>query len=518
MSTITFDANGRWACSFKAADFPQDLDQYDPIPVSGVFFHNTNNSVGECGANQSGIYASCNHEAGEGDRAFRFAIGDGGNRNASPLRIVFPEPYHPEIWIRIYVSWEEGWRWEGLNYQKLIPIFTRNHAMYQVLGVNWSNRIDISFVRTNPNDNVNPYAGEWVKGDGGGWRFMYGPPPSGESNAYSDGSWHCIEMYAKMNSVLGVYDGKAAIWVDGQLIVKEETVLWDQGTETDLEGFYRIALALNQAYAGNENGPLGRGCSYTYFDDIVIYNQTPPNVDAHGNPFIGPLDYTQINPTAALTSAILVQTALYTATGTTTRNDANDAISIVQTKLEAEGSYENAIDTSGNSTWATWESVEYNLNLGGNTLYIRVVDVESNESELTRTILYDAEEPVYPEDFGLSSTGEEPFQYFSPQGVGNISAPITLNMTGGDVTSESQTMYLTAGQNYNNVQITAEGEDEGTTWEFSYDGDLWEETLTYPEGVAPGVHTVFYRVTCLNDGTITTNLTSAKVRLSATAA
>lgn len=123
----------------------------------------------------------------------------------------------------------------------------------------------------------------------------------------------------------------------------------------------------------------------------------------------------------------------------------------------------------------------------------------------------------YPDHLGLSSTHTDPYSYFSPQGAGNISAPIILNMTGGEVTSATQTMYLTTDKTYNNVQISAVDADIGATWEFSENGSTWHENLNLGT-VSGGVKTIYYRVTCLNDGTITTNLTSAKVRLSATAA
>ena len=281
-SAISFDENGRWDCSFRASDFPVDLNQTDSIPIPGVFFYSSTWTTEACGDNQSGIYAYCNNEDGEGDRAFRYAVGDGINNNSTPLTIIMPAPYHPEIWIRFYIKWEEGFRWEYLTYQKIISFFT-NGTMYKPMEMQWENAMN-SYARILVNGSSTT-----IKGPGGGWRFMYGAPNPGENHPYSDGAWHVIEHYAKMNSAIGVYDGAQSIWVDGDLIVKETAVRWDGGDEKDLDGFRRFSLALNQRTPGNASGPLGRSCSYTYYDDIVIYNQTPPNVDAHGNPFIGPL-------------------------------------------------------------------------------------------------------------------------------------------------------------------------------------------------------------------------------------
>jgi hypothetical protein len=287
-STISFDKNGRWACPFKASDFPDDICQsgnpgyYEATPMAGVFFYQGDWVTNACGSlsMRSCIRAGDNHEAGEGDRAFRFAIGDGTNRNTSPL--VIRIPLSPEVWMRFYIKWEEGWRWNSLTYQKVLLFHTYLDRMYQAMPFQWGNRIELT-----PKINNST---EWVKGENHGWDFMYGTNKApGESRAYSDGSWHSVEVYAKMNSAIGVFDGAAAIWVDGSLAVKETAVRWDAGYETDLDGFQRLTLALNQSEPGNASGPLNRACAYTYYDDIVIYNQTPPNVDAHGNPFIGPL-------------------------------------------------------------------------------------------------------------------------------------------------------------------------------------------------------------------------------------
>jgi hypothetical protein len=99
--------------------------------------------------------------------------------------------------------------------------------------------------------------------------------------ATSDGLWHCYEFYIKMDT--DQTDGVGRIWIDGTLRAENIAVNFSGGDAASQPGWTRTLIGSNQSTPDN-----GRVMAVD-FDDMVIYSSTPPNVDADGNPFIGPI-------------------------------------------------------------------------------------------------------------------------------------------------------------------------------------------------------------------------------------
>lgn len=94
------------------------------------------------------------------------------------------------------------------------------------------------------------------------------------------------------------YDGIAKLWIDGEFKHQETGIDFTQGRTAALDGWARFAIGENQACPNNTNRSIGYHIAYQDWDDILIYNQTPPNRDAEGNLFIGPIVSTQEDSTS----------------------------------------------------------------------------------------------------------------------------------------------------------------------------------------------------------------------------
>ncbi|MCJ8503005.1 polysaccharide lyase [Desulfatitalea alkaliphila] len=209
------------------------------------------------------IESAGNNPIGDG-RGARFWKGSGGdNRNSGTIVAEFPTP-QKELWVRWYERYEAGFR--------------------------WGNSIDVKSLYFKAN-NSNPYVGYqysnyrfyWGGSGGGptfpvavgnGWRYVY---PTGTS----DGTWHCFEVYMKMDT--DGTDGEGKIWIDGVLVEEYSGFSWSSGSNHP--GWDRFEFLSNQKDPG-----LSRPY-YVDFDDLAVYNTTPSNRDANGNPFIGPIGW-----------------------------------------------------------------------------------------------------------------------------------------------------------------------------------------------------------------------------------
>lgn len=246
------------------------------------------------------ITTDANHAAGGGGKGLRHYQGDGANTEGAGIRLFFAEQ-QPELWIRFYIKWQAGFKWGSLTYDKLLRLHTPANTDYPVnftYGahaipvLSWADRLDIA--------GANLAGNEWFKATNSGWATLFGPEGERrESNLNpSDGRWVCLELYLKMNSNVGVYDGIAKLWIDGVLHHQETAIDFTQGHAAALKGWARFAIGENQSRPDNANGPIGYHIAYQDWDDLVIYNRNPPNTDANGNPFIGPIGWNGDAPVA----------------------------------------------------------------------------------------------------------------------------------------------------------------------------------------------------------------------------
>jgi len=89
------------------------------------------------------------------------------------------------------------------------------------------------------------------------------------------GEWHAIEMYVKY--IAAPNSGIFRVWQDGKLIF-EDTLTYTMKTKDSVSDFIYFYTYWNG------NAPKTQSC---YIDDVVITSDTPNNVDAKGNRYIG---------------------------------------------------------------------------------------------------------------------------------------------------------------------------------------------------------------------------------------
>jgi hypothetical protein len=224
-----------------------------------------NNTNPSCGGLQAVLYANtswhsqitpdANNPAGGGGNGWRMWLGDGTNTNSSVYGYYFNTP-QKEIWSRFYVRYEPGFSWSGNApyYHKIVYLYTSVGANG---GFEWGHEGGSGRVNSwSNNDSKVPTSSSNI------WNAMF---PTGKS----DGSWHCWEFHAKMDT--NSANGVAELWIDGVKQVSSYNVNWSGGNATvRSQGWTIMGLSVNQLSPANAGG-IGNP-AYVDYDDIVINN------------------------------------------------------------------------------------------------------------------------------------------------------------------------------------------------------------------------------------------------------
>lgn len=232
-----------WSTTY---DCPDWLQYSDHLSCDGLEKYGS----WTCNGKYEQITVDANFPAGGGGKGQRHWQGDGDNVNSGGIRFVFNSP-QSELWIRWYMRYEAGYKWEYLNYDKLLYIGSTGEP--DVIP-EWysSDKFDIYAQDTGgryPCSNC-------------GWLTTMG----GE---VSDGKWHCFEIHIKMDT--NGSNGISEAWIDGKKILSNHNV--DFGA---VSGWTKVLIGSNQAKPDN-----GR-CMAVDFDDIAVSNTE----------YIGPLPCT----------------------------------------------------------------------------------------------------------------------------------------------------------------------------------------------------------------------------------
>ena len=260
-AAIVFDANGSWRTTFDCDDWVH--------PNSGTCDDLSLTGGGGNTTEKTRITVAANNPTGAGGKGIRFWVADGSNQQSAPIYIRFPEPQQ-EVWFRWYERWESGAQWQGgaPSYTKAFYVRTQTGGVSFYLGYAFGSGYTI--YNQGGGGPPNPQTTDNI------WQLLHGGP-------VSDGSWHAFEVQLKMDT--GSNDGIGRLWINGELIAEETGVSWSGGNSIAIEGFDHLMFKSNQATPTNDREV------YIDYDDIVVYNQTPPNADAQGNPFIGPIGW-----------------------------------------------------------------------------------------------------------------------------------------------------------------------------------------------------------------------------------
>ena len=268
---IRFDQNGRWETTFDCPEWNHpDRGWYDPCPnESGL-----QSRGGTVDGKRTKITSDANYPQGGGGRGARFWTGSGdANRQSAHMRVTF-DTRQPELWVSYYFRYEQGFQWvygAGAGTKEIYWDVNMSGG-----GADAYTGIMDTTVRT-VNQGGARIDGRLVYPSSGGslgWDHIY-------SGGVSDGSWHSMEVYMLIESGDGRFDGAGRIWVNGELVAEQTNMNWGGNSGASGHGWTHFEFLSNQKDPG-----LSRAY-YADVDDMVIYNRTPPNTDAHGNPFIG---------------------------------------------------------------------------------------------------------------------------------------------------------------------------------------------------------------------------------------
>ncbi len=222
----------------------------------------------------------------EGMGGARFWKYDGHNHDSGVVRVEFDDGPHEKLWIRWYLRYEKGFKWSTSFGSKLIR-FSPGTTVAPLMHWYYSLVYSSHTAATVTNSQLDRF-------DTGGWIDNFA-----DANGYSHGEFVCVELYLKMDTEgdgpfsdpIIPYNGIAKIWINGEFIGEKTNLSFSGGDPEIREGWTHFQFSDNQSGVDNENGPIGVNYAYEDWDDMVIYNKTPSNIDNHGNPFIGPSDW-----------------------------------------------------------------------------------------------------------------------------------------------------------------------------------------------------------------------------------
>lgn len=274
-----FDANGFWstslsypqACSHRGAGVTDCADvENDGIDWN---FDPTQSVAG----NYTSVTAAANNAEGGGNFGIRFWIGDGDDINSGNLRVITPSN-EPEMWFRWYQRYETGFAWSGgggPQYDKYW--FIRNSTVisqqgYRLIPGIEAGNIGIAGFNTVPRLNTSV-----------GWGDTFARGTGGTSN----GKFQMIEVYAKMNSAIGVSDGILRIWINGKFEGELTGLSMSDGSSNPGNA---VAGLKRFDFISNQYNPANGGPAACDFDDIAFAKTATGRTDSGGRPWIGPVN------------------------------------------------------------------------------------------------------------------------------------------------------------------------------------------------------------------------------------
>lgn len=268
ISAITF-TNGKWETTF---DCPEWTTYAQPLTCDGI---EPSGAWTTTDGSYEQIVSAANNSSGGGGRGQRHFIGDGVANNSGGTTVIFPTPQQ-EFWVRFYMRIEEGAYWSEITTMKLLYIYNSGTAT-QVIPVFYGfDEMQLNTQGTGTDTNQ-------LTTTTTGWDVING-------GRYGDGQWHCYEFYLKVDSngesgSIGDANGIGRIWIDGVLQENNTNVNFSWGDSAAKQGWTYFKVGSN-----GKTSATGRDTAYDY-DDMIVYNTTPPSVDAEGNPFIGPISF-----------------------------------------------------------------------------------------------------------------------------------------------------------------------------------------------------------------------------------
>lgn len=223
-----------WSTTF---DCPEWGQYSDPLDCNGL----KKRGAWTCNGKYEKIIAKANFLGGGGGKGQRHCKGDGSNVNSGGLALEFNSPQR-ELWIRWYMRYELGFKWDKLHYDKILYIHTKRKHVAAIVEWYCSNAFDI----------VAQAAGGRYPCKKCGWMSVM-------RGRESDGRWHFYEVHIKIDT--NGRNGVAEAWIDGKKILSKNMIIFG-----GQKGWTWILIGSNQSSPNN-----GR-CMAVDFDDIAISN------------------------------------------------------------------------------------------------------------------------------------------------------------------------------------------------------------------------------------------------------
>lgn len=206
------------------------------------------------------------------------------------LGIKLPSEGYEEIYARFYIKFQSDWKWDtsASPQQKFFrivhydgsgspfvffqegnsrPLSTIFLAKWNGGASNTAAVVNYRYENTYYPDKANPYhvkENTYYLGTGN-------YAGTGEDSAMiGDGGWHYWEFYLKINSGVGVPDGKMKLWIDGELISEVNDLAWgDVGAQVSPRRLWNYVMIGGNNY--NHYAPQSQAPEQWYaVDDLVI--------------------------------------------------------------------------------------------------------------------------------------------------------------------------------------------------------------------------------------------------------
>ena len=314
--------NGKWSTTFNYGPCTQRGFGGGPdcATVSGLFSPDGiyfNWGAVSVNGKYTEVTSGANNPSGAGGNGYRSWVGDGSNINTGTTKVEFPG-YQKEVWVRWYERYQAGFKWSSLVYSKELYFNSGTPSVSAIVAF---------------------HGGGYTVGAQGtpdayqvdsnyGWNSIMG-------GSVSDGKFHCYEVHLKMDT--NGTDGIGRIWIDGVLRAENTHVNWSNNLSASKSGWREFEIKSNQS------SPVNGQVVYVDFDDIVVYNTTPPNRDASGKAFIGPLGSTGGGTTPTDTTPPSVPSPTATAVSSSQINlswtASTDSVGVTGYKIYRNGTY-----------------------------------------------------------------------------------------------------------------------------------------------------------------------------------
>lgn len=393
-------SNFPWSTTFNYAECTQRgaLGQTDCATVQNDGLTWNWGANGVYGLYYAQVNSAANNPSGGGGNGFRGWNGDGDNSQSAPVAAVFSNP-QPELWIRHYIRFQEGFNWSTQHYDKWLYIRTRpypeNHSN-QNLTITGSGSGTFYVVSSAPVPASNMY-GTLT------WNSLMGGP-------YSNGEWICAETYLKMDT--DGTNGKVKLWINGTLVMSRDNVNFSGGDTVSRQGWQWFDFENNQNAVANAVGPIGANIAYVDYDDFAVYNTPPPNTDAAGNPFIGPIGWGSPPDTAAPTCTTFATAPTSQSLTVPITWDCTDNNKVTGWYLS------ESPNAPGSTGWLSQKPTSFTVGgTGTRTIYAWVRDAADNRSagRSSTTVVTEDQAPPSPGSTKMGISGKT---RFSPVGLG----------------------------------------------------------------------------------------------------